>query len=121
MTAARWQRQQAPLALSFIDIDDFKSVNNQYGHDIGDTVLRRADAAGHWREPVEQRMYEAKRGGKNRCVAVAIKTWKLLFPAPHDQRQDHVGLHHEVNEAGVTFIVKRATAGLAVGVEQADG
>lgn len=132
------QRQQAPLALAFIDIDDFKSINDRYGHDIGDTLLRhtadvlrntlragdillrwggeeflvlmpntgcaaaqeafarlytgglgarpdgkpltvsigiaerRADVAGHWRvllEQADQRMYQAKRAGKNRCVA----------------------------------------------------
>lgn len=36
----RWFRQQEPLALMLIDVDHFKQVNDQYGHQVGDHALR---------------------------------------------------------------------------------
>jgi diguanylate cyclase (GGDEF)-like protein len=38
--ALRAQRSQAPAAVVFIDLDDFKQVNDTYGHPTGDQVLR---------------------------------------------------------------------------------
>ncbi len=37
----RSKRKNKPLSIIFLDIDDFKFVNDRYGHEKGDLVLRR--------------------------------------------------------------------------------
>ena len=41
---ARSERQRVPLAVAIADVDHFKTVNDTYGHSIGDAVLREIAA-----------------------------------------------------------------------------
>lgn len=47
------QRRRSPLAVAFIDLDGFKAINDQHGHQIGDEVLIEA----------ARRLMECVRGG----------------------------------------------------------
>ncbi|RTE85581.1 MULTISPECIES: sensor domain-containing diguanylate cyclase [Gammaproteobacteria] len=37
---ARSQRQKVPLSIMMVDLDNFKQLNDNYGHQVGDQVLR---------------------------------------------------------------------------------
>lgn len=60
------QRRQEPLCVAFIDVDDFKAINDQCGHARGDEVLR---TIGHTlREVLRSDDFSFRYGGDEFCV-----------------------------------------------------
>lgn len=64
-----------PLALLIIDIDNFKQVNDSYGHEIGDLVLKRV--AGVINDSFRSNDYPARIGGDEFAVIVTDITEDL--------------------------------------------
>jgi diguanylate cyclase (GGDEF)-like protein/PAS domain S-box-containing protein len=41
LALARGRRQEEAVAVLFLDLDDFKPINDRYGHEVGDQVLQQ--------------------------------------------------------------------------------
>jgi diguanylate cyclase len=67
----RSTRTGQPLALLYIDLDDFKNINDTHGHGAGDEVLIRT--ANIMRERTRETDYLFRCGGDEFCV-IAINT-----------------------------------------------
>ncbi|MDQ0253047.1 diguanylate cyclase (GGDEF)-like protein [Evansella vedderi] len=66
-----------PLQLAVLDIDNFKQINDSYGHSVGDQVLTRvADAI---IENVSQDDIAARYGGEEFAILLTNKNMKVAF------------------------------------------
>nr|WP_296747757.1 GGDEF domain-containing protein [Thioalkalivibrio sp.] len=66
LEVARWRRYQSPLVLSIWDIDRFKNVNDEYGHQAGDKALKLI--ARLFRDHVRETDFVARYGGEEFVV-----------------------------------------------------
>lgn len=103
-----------PLILAILDIDDFKSINDTYGHTRGDCVLRELAAV--MKELDNDNTILARYGGEEFCV---LFTSYSLTEAEHRMNTLRLRFENlkikEINSHKVTF-----SAGITVFREEFD-
>jgi diguanylate cyclase (GGDEF)-like protein/PAS domain S-box-containing protein len=66
---SRARRADSPLSLVVLDLDRFKQVNDEYGHDVGDNVL--ATVAQKLTEVIREEDYVYRYGGEEFVIILA--------------------------------------------------
>jgi diguanylate cyclase (GGDEF)-like protein len=67
---ARFQRSGAPFSVVALDLDNFKSINDRYGHQVGDDILK--SFVGHCREAIRPYDSVARVGGEEFMVLLPL-------------------------------------------------
>ncbi len=78
-------RSRRPLAAMVIDVDEFKSINDAHGHDVGDTVLRQVAAA--LKSCVRAQDMVCRFGGDEFLVICPDTTLEAAFACAERMRQ----------------------------------
>ena len=68
----------APLAVLALDLDHFKSVNDTYGHDAGDIVLRKLSA--RLKNLTREHDIVARTGGEEFCIVAPFSSEDQIRP-----------------------------------------
>ncbi len=76
---AQAQRHNKVLAVAYIDLDGFKAINDQYGHDVGDRMLTAL--AGHMKASLREGDTLARLGG-DEFVAILLDLSDVESSAP---------------------------------------
>ncbi|MBR9987455.1 MAG: GGDEF domain-containing protein [Desulfosarcina sp.] len=123
-SVAESQRYGDPLSLLMADIDDFKAVNDTYGHQIGDTVLATIGSA--FLDNLRSADFAARYGGEElvavlphtRGNSAAIVAEKIRKAVSDQQFENRLGVtisigvacwHEDINDsAGLIQAADRA-------------
>ena len=105
---ARSRRQGRPLAVCLLDIDDFKPVNDSFGHAAGDTLLRQA--AARLREGLRRSDLIARLGGDEFVLAIEDLGTATVLPALLDRMNEALSRPFDLGEG------RMARIGLSMGV-----
>lgn len=104
--SAREQNNDAPMALFFVDLDGFKSVNDIDGHDAGDHVLR--DVANQLRSIFRKDDLLSRLGGDEFVVFAAYDHGKRTAEAMAERIIQTVGSIDDRVSCSVGFAVRPA-------------
>lgn len=109
----RSRRYPAPLSVLMLDADHFKAINDTYGHDVGDRVLRAlaSTIAGELRAT---EMF-GRLGGEEFAVAMPSTSGEGAVVVARRLRRSIANLEVPVEGAVVTFTVSIGVASMEAG------
>jgi diguanylate cyclase (GGDEF)-like protein len=96
-------RYQRALALIMFDIDHFKKFNDQYGHPVGDQVLKQT--AGTVLNTVRQSDLVARYGGEEFAIILPETDMKGVVILAERIRQHVAKIHLDVNGQQVSITI----------------
>jgi diguanylate cyclase (GGDEF)-like protein len=110
---SRADRSKGDLAIILLDIDDFKMVNDQFGHPVGDVLLQSfADAV---RESVRETDIVARYGGEEFAIMLPNTERNGAMRVAEKIRQSIEQMNFKVPDTDVTISV---TASIGVSIYQ---
>jgi diguanylate cyclase (GGDEF)-like protein len=96
---ARCDRNNEVLTLMMIDVDFFKSVNDQYGHQTGDEVLKQL--VGVVNATIRTGDYFARYGGEEFCVMLPLTTKEEALVLAERLRQRYAETPFQVDARNI--------------------
>lgn len=113
------RRNQTPLTLLFVDVDNMKAINDTHGHGVGDRAL--VDTAGILVETFRESDVIARVGGDEFCVLLSAGV-EESDGAPIDRLNRTLERHNarggRRHTLSLTIGVARAEAGRPISVEE---
>jgi diguanylate cyclase (GGDEF)-like protein len=103
----RFQRSRRPFAVLMLDLDNFKSINDNYGHAAGDTVL--ASVAAILKQSVRSVDFVARYGGEEFVVVLVDTAMSAALDIAERLRSEL-----EIPRFGVSSILIAVTVSLGV-------
>ena len=103
----------APLSVALIDVDHFKQINDRYGHDAGDQVLR--DIASLLQLRLDKGQFVARHGGEEFLVVMPGLSLQDAVTVLQELRMRLARLRFEEVDAEVSVTVSIGVAALGPG------
>ncbi len=110
--SARCNRTGDTLAVMMIDVDHFKTINDRYGHAVGDEVLKQLSTLAH--KIIRTDDYFARYGGEEFCILLPSTTENDAWALADRLRQTYAAL---VMEFGGNVLHSTISIGVADSVQ----
>jgi diguanylate cyclase (GGDEF)-like protein/PAS domain S-box-containing protein len=107
---ARYERSGEPVALLYLDLDNFKPVNDQWGHNVGDAVLKVV--ASRIQTVIRETDTAARIGGDEFAVLVAAVEDHATLALVASRLIEQISRPISLEDAGVGNV----TVGVSIGV-----